>query len=128
MNPYLEDGAVVAVREKPPRTVHVLGKVQRPGHFELPDDHDLRMLDAVALAGGRTLQLADKIRVVRQVPGRSSPVVVKASVREAKRGGDANLRLAPGDVVSVEETPATFAVETLRDLVRFGFSAAVPFF
>ena len=47
-------------------------------------------------------------------------------MREAKRGGAANLLLAPGDVVSVEETPLTFTVSTIQNFIRFGFSAAIP--
>jgi hypothetical protein len=34
--------------------------------------------------------------------------------------------LAPGDVVSVEETPLTFTVGTIQSFVRFGFSSAIP--
>jgi polysaccharide export outer membrane protein len=127
-NCRLQDGAVVSVATRPPRTIHVMGKVKRPDQFELPNQGDLRVLDALALAGGRSLQVADKVRVVRTVPGRSQPVVIHLSVRAAKRDNAANVRLAAGDVVSVEETPVTFAVETLQNLVRFGFSAATPLF
>jgi polysaccharide biosynthesis/export protein len=54
------------------------------------------------------------------------PVVIECSIRAAKRGGNANLVLAPGDVVSVEETPLTFTVGTIQNFVRFGFSSAIP--
>jgi polysaccharide export outer membrane protein len=127
-NCRLQDGAVVSVATRPPRTIHVMGKVNRPDQFELPSQGDLRVLDAIALAGGRSLQVADKVRVVRTVPGRSEPVVVNLSVRAAKRNHAANVRLAPGDLVSVEETPVTFTIEMLQNLVRFGFSAAMPVF
>ena len=76
----------------------------------------------------RTLEIADKVHIIRQLPNRPEPVVIEASVREAKREGASNIRLAAGDVVSVEETPVTFVVGTFREFVRFGFSAAIPGF
>jgi len=122
----LRDGAVVMAPRQKPTAVHVIGLVREPDRFEIPPDEEVRLLDALAMAGGRTLQLADKVRVVRTAPGREEPVIIDVSVAEAKRSTQANLRLAPGDVVSVEETPLTFTIETLRSFIRFGFSAAIP--
>jgi len=120
------DGSVIMVREREPKTIQVIGLVRKPDQFKIPTDQEVRLLDAIALAGGRTLQFADKVQVVRQLDSMNEPVVIAASVREAKRGGPSNLRLAPGDVVSVEETPLTFTIGTIQSFVRFGFSAAVP--
>ena len=125
---YVEDGATVMVMPKPKQFIHVIGLVRQADQFEMPDDQELRLLDAIALAGGRTLEIADKVHIIRQLPNRPEPVVIEASVREAKRDGASNIRLAAGDVVSVEETPVTFVVGTFREFVRFGFSAAMPGF
>lgn len=127
-NLVVEDGATVMVMKRPKRFIHVIGLVKKADQFEMPDDQELRLLDAVALAGGRTIEIADKVHIVRQLPDRVEPVVIEASFREAKQDGTANIRLAAGDVVSVEETPLTFVVGTVRDFVRFGFSAAIPGF
>ena len=124
----VRDGTVVKVRSRPPRTVQVIGLVKKPDQFEIPVDEEMRLLDAIAKAGGRTLQIADKVRVIRRVPESNESVTISSSVREAKRGGDANLRLAAGDVVSVEQTPTTFVVDTLKSFIRFGFSSGVPGF
>jgi len=86
----------------------------------------VRLLDAIALANGRTMQLADKVHVIRQLDTMKEPILIAASMKEAKRGGPANLRLGPGDIVSVEETPLTFTVGTIRSFIRFGFSSAIP--
>ncbi len=122
----LPDGCVVMVPARPLRAVYVLGLVNKAGQYEMPPDKDLYLLDALALAGGRTLQVADNVRVVRQVPGREAPVVINASVRRAKKDRQENLRLAAGDVVSVEETPLTFSIETIRSFIRFGFTGGIP--
>ena len=122
----IDDGAVVVVRKRKPRMIHVIGLVNQPDEFELPPDQEVRVLDALAKAGGRTLQVADKVHVIRTVPGRPAPVVIDISVAEAKRDGRANIRLAAGDVVSVEETPVSFFVATVRDFIRFGFTTGIP--
>lgn len=124
----LQDGATIMVKERPERFLHVIGLVKKADQFEIPDDQELHLLDAIALAGGRTLSIADKIQIIRKVPGQAEPVVIQASVIKAKRDSTSNIRLAAGDVVSVEETPTTFVVGTVRDFVRFGFSSALPGF
>ena len=52
--------------------------------------------------------------------------MINASIREAKLIDQANVRLAAGDVVSVEETPLTFVLDTLHKFARVGFSATIP--
>lgn len=124
----LRDGSTVMVMPRPKRYIHVIGLVNQANQFEMPENTDVRLLDAIAMAGNRKLEIADKVHVIRQVPGRAEPVVIEASIREAKLDGASNIRLAPGDVVSVEETPTTFVIGTMRDLFRFGFSSAIPGF
>lgn len=127
-NLRLRDGAVVMVHPRPNRTVQVIGLVREPQQLKMPDDQEMRLLDAVAQAGGLTLQVANKVRVIRRVPGRNEPVVIQTTIRAAKSSGSSNLLLAAGDVVSVEETPLTFSVEMLRSFIRFGFSSSIPGF
>lgn len=125
---HLEDGSVVMVMKRPLRAVYVGGLVRKPGQYEMPKDTDLYLLEAISIAEGRTLQIADQVTIVRRVPGEQEPIVIKASVREANESGIANLKLAPGDVVHVDETPMTFTVQTLKDLFRFGFTSGLPAF
>lgn len=125
---YVPDGSVVRVQEQPPQVIHVIGLVNRPDNFEIEPGQEVRLLNALAMAGGRTLQLADKVFVTRNLPGHDQAVTIQASVRRAKRDRAANIRLAAGDVVSVEETAATFIVDTARQFLRFGFSSVIPMF
>jgi len=124
----LGDGDVVMVHAKQPRVIHVMGLVRKPAEFELPPNEDIRLLDAIAMAGGRTLQIADKVRIIRQLPGEDEPILIDTSVREAKRNAAANIRLAAGDLVSLEETPITMAVQAFSGIFRFGLSASTPLF
>jgi len=122
----LHDGSTVMVMKRPKRFIHVIGLVKKADQFEMPEGQELRLLAALALAGGRTLSIADKVHVIRQIPGQQEPIVISASVARAKRDKSSNIRLAAGDVVSVEETPITFIVGTMREFIRFGFSSTIP--
>jgi len=123
----LRDGSVVMVMKRPDEYVHVMGLVKKADQFKLPDDQELRLLDAIAMAGGRSIEIADKVRIIRRAGNPDAPpILIQASVREAKQDASANLRLASGDVVSIEETPTTFVVGTIREFVRFGFTSAIP--
>ncbi|WP_153556611.1 polysaccharide biosynthesis/export family protein [Roseimaritima sediminicola] len=122
----LLDGSVVSVTREPKRVVSVMGLVNKPDQIEMPDGEDLTLLDAIAQAGGTTLSIADKVHIIRSVPETGGTTVIEASLANARSGGPDNLRLAPGDVVSVEETPSTVALQTIRSFFRVGFSAAIP--
>ncbi len=121
----VEDGGVVRIEKRDPDPVHLIGLVKKPDQYKFPIGKELRVTDAVALAGGTSLAIADKIFVVRRVPQSSETAVIKVSLREAKRNAQANLRLEPGDVVSVENTVATALYETFN-IVRFNVSAGLP--
>jgi polysaccharide export outer membrane protein len=105
-----------------------MGLVNEPKQIEILPGEDIRVLDALAMAKGRKFELADKVHVTRQVPGKPEPVVIEVSVREAKKNGRANLILGAGDIVSVEETPLTFVVGAIQQVLRFGVSGSVPLF
>lgn len=124
----IRDGSVIMVREQDPKKIQVIGLVRKADQFEIPRDQEIRLLDAIALANGRTMELADKVHVIRNIEQGQKSIVIAASVREAKRNAASNILLAPGDVVSVEETPLTFTVGTIREFIRFGFSSAIPGF
>jgi polysaccharide export outer membrane protein len=123
---HVEDGSVVVVLEKTKQSVSVIGLVRRPDNYELPTDEALRVLDAIALAGGLRVSVANRVRVIRRMQDQEDPIVIDVSLRTAKRDGKENLVLAAGDIVSVEETPTTFVVETVRGFLRFGFTSAIP--
>jgi len=120
----IEDGATVMIKPRPKQAVQVLGLVKRPGQFELEPDQEMRLLDAVAMAGGLDTELANRVIVVRQVKESGDSVVIDATIRGAKSDHLENLVLAPGDVVSVEETPLTFVARELNKYVRLGVSAS----
>lgn len=116
------DMIMAVPREK--EMVYVTGLVTKPGQYEMPVKSEVRLLDAVAMAGGCSSPVADKVLVIRRVPGRPEPVPIGASLSTAKRDGRENLVLGAGDVVSVEQTPATAITDTFMKLFRVSFGVA----
>lgn len=124
----LSDGDVVVVNEREPRYIYVMGLVNDPKEIEIPFGQDLHLLQALTAAGGRKFALADKVHIIRRLPHLGEPIVIEASVRQAKNHGPANLVLGAGDIVSVEETPLTLVAGALQQFMRFGVSGSVPLF
>jgi len=120
----LNDRDVVMVPERKKEVFHVTGLVKKPGQFEVPIDQDVHLLDAISMAGGMNSPVADKIFVIRRLEGRLEPVVIQASFAEAKHNGAENIRLAAGDTITIERTPATIVVDTLSKLIRFSVGLA----
>jgi polysaccharide export outer membrane protein len=121
---HLGDRDIVMVMPRDKELVFVSGLVNKPGQFDLPTKQELRLLDAIAMAGGLSSNVADKVLIIRHVPNRPEPVPIRASIAAAKRNGQENLVLGPGDVVSVEQTPATAVVDALMKLLRFSVGVA----
>ena len=103
----LQDGDIVRVETRDPVPISVIGLVRKPGQYEMPVNQPLHVLDALALAGERSNAWADKIIITRHVRSEREPVVIQTSVAAAQHDDASNIRLAPGDIVSVEQTPGT---------------------
>ena len=68
--------------------------------------------------------MAEDVLVIRQMPGQKEPVRIAVSIQAAKNGRD-NLALAPGDTVTVEQTPATVRSDVIRTFFRVAVGANV---
>lgn len=123
----LQDGATVNVERRDPEAIRVVGLVHKPDRYKYPVGEELRVLDAIALANGTSNKAANKVFIVRQLPGQQQPAVIQTSIRAAKRQGEMNLKLAPGDIVSVEQTPTTVLLDSIM-LIRFGVGASLGTF
>ncbi|MDA1018536.1 MAG: polysaccharide biosynthesis/export family protein [Planctomycetota bacterium] len=121
------DGAVVFVERRDPPPVTVMGLVKHPGPLKYPIGKDLRVLDAVSMAGGRSLSMADKIYIIRARPDSTKSDVINVSIRTAKGSLKSNVLLKPGDTVSVEHTPITMLAEWIQ-ILRFGIGTSVGLF
>jgi polysaccharide export outer membrane protein len=90
----------------------------------MPLDQDIHLLDAIAMAGGMKSPVADKILIVRREDKQAQPIFIKASMSKAKKNGLENIRLAAGDTISIEQTPATAVVDAFNKLFRVSLGLA----
>lgn len=121
------DGGVIMVEKRDPEVIYVQGLVKKPDRYEFPVGEDLRLLDAISLAGGMSNQLANKIYVVRKTDEGQNPNVIEVSYRAATHSADSNLILGPGDVIKVAHTPGTVMMEALN-IIRFGINGSTTIF
>ncbi|MCH8839733.1 MAG: SLBB domain-containing protein [Planctomycetes bacterium] len=120
----LGDRDIVKISSRTEDFIFVTGLVTRPGQFEMPLDQDIHLLDAIAMAGGTNSPVADTVLVIRRDDDQAEPVIIKASLIKAKKNGLENIRLAAGDTISIEQTPATVVVDTFNKLFRFSLGVA----
>ncbi|HJT79698.1 MAG TPA: polysaccharide biosynthesis/export family protein [Chthoniobacterales bacterium] len=83
------------------RRFTMLGQVNRPGSYEMPDGspQGIDLLEAVAMAGGYT-----RIAAPERVSVRRGSQVLKVDAKRMARGDHAGFTVQPGDTVTVGES------------------------
>lgn len=92
----------ISLRESRSRKFFVYGEVVRPGGY--PYENDLTVVKAISIAGGFTKYgSSSKVKVLRHRANGTSDTI-KVDVKRAMDGAPgADLRMEPGDIVSVSE-------------------------
>lgn len=110
-------GATVTFEQSPGRSIRVIGVIGDRA-VDVPPGRNVRLLDALALAGGPSYShwISNRVDIIRRVPGKNETVRIRASIRKAKKQDSENILLAPNDIVSVEENLVTFTLSTLGGL------------
>ncbi|HVF70750.1 MAG TPA: polysaccharide biosynthesis/export family protein [Chthoniobacterales bacterium] len=90
------------------RRFTVLGQVNRPGSFEMPDGSPsgIDLLEAIAMAGGYT-RIAAPERITVRRKGANGDEVMKVDGKRLARGtggGNTNFKVLPGDTITVGES------------------------
>ena len=91
------------------RRFTVLGQVNRPGSYEMPETSPggIDLLEAIAMAGGYTrIAAPERVSVRRRGTGRGKDEVLRVNAKRLERG-DAragNFRVLPGDTITVAES------------------------
>src|SRR3954468_5364179 len=86
------------------RRFTVLGQVNRPGSYEMPEGTSggIDLLEAIAIAGGYT-----RIAAPERITVRRSDKVMKVDAKKLARGSggtNSNFRVEPGDTITVAES------------------------
>ena len=109
----LQEGDSVSVQPPYEQSVAVVGLVNRPGNMPYPPNTRLRLIEAIAFAGGLDLVADPRFVTVYRLQADGTVKGVTLQLVNPKKKQqltqDLTLALRPGDVVSVESTPRTRA-------------------
>ncbi|MFN2542117.1 MAG: polysaccharide biosynthesis/export family protein [Chthoniobacterales bacterium] len=88
------------------RRFTVLGQVNRPGSYEMPEGSPggIDLLEAVAMAGGYTRIAAPERISIRRQSGSGGDQIVKVDAKRLARKGGSGFIVQPGDTVTVAES------------------------
>ena len=88
------------------RRFSVLGQVNRPGNYEMPDGSPggIDLLEAIAMAGGYTRIAAPERVNVRRHPATGSDQIFKVNAKRFTKGSGGSFLVEPGDTVTVGES------------------------
>jgi polysaccharide export outer membrane protein len=103
---YLVSAQVlVFIEQYHPRKVSLVGEVMKPGKYDLPEEKEITLLEAIALAGGFTKDASiGSIKIMRKENGKQ--VIIKVNVRDITVNGrkDKDIVLQPDDAIVVPES------------------------
>ena len=102
---YLTNPQVtVTVMEFSKRRFTVLGEVQKPGSYDMPDQQDVTVLQAIGMAGGYTrIANPGKVTLMRKTEGKQRTFQLNAK-RMASGHTESAFPVLPGDVITVAES------------------------
>jgi protein involved in polysaccharide export with SLBB domain len=104
---YLVSAQVlVFIEQYHPRKVSLVGEVMRPGKYDMPEEKDLTLLEAIALAGGFTKDASiGSVRVMRKLEN-GKQVTIKVNVKDITLKGrkDKDIVLKPDDAIVIPES------------------------
>mgnify|MGYP001197725156 CR=1 FL=1 len=117
-------GAVVDFQQRPPGQIKMTGVISNQV-IDIPVGRSLRLTDAITMSGGQRYSnwIMDSVTISRYVPSEKKRVLIKGSLRRARKDPVENLVLAPNDIVNVDENILTFTMSTVSGLVGLGTQA-----
>jgi polysaccharide export outer membrane protein len=88
------------------RRFTMLGQVNRPGSYEMPEGspEGIDLLEAIAMAGGYTRIAAPERITIRRKSSTGADQVIKVDAKRLAGGHRANFVVQPGDTISVGES------------------------
>jgi polysaccharide export outer membrane protein len=87
------------------RTFTVLGEVQKPGAFDMPDRTNVSLLQAIGMAGGYTrMANPSSVTVKRKVKDAETIFRLNAKKMATASGPNSSFEIQPDDVITVSES------------------------
>jgi protein involved in polysaccharide export with SLBB domain len=121
----LQNGDIVSVEQKKMKPIFVSGSVNKPGEFPIPLGRELRVLEAIGMAGGVLAASEPNNALLSRRPDGKAPIVIHIELDRAARIPQENLALMEGDVITVVEDAASHRRRAIRQFLRLGFTPIV---
>src|SRR5437870_7520181 len=88
------------------RRFTMLGQINRPGSYEMPDGspEGIDLLEAVAMAGGYTRIAAPERISIRRHSNADRDEIIRVDAKRLARGDRGNFTVLPGDAITVGES------------------------
>jgi len=88
------------------RRFTMLGQINRPGSYEMPDGspEGIDLMEAVAMAGGYTRIAAPERISVRRHANSGKDEIIRVDAKRLARGDRGNFTVLPGDAITVGES------------------------
>ncbi len=88
------------------RRFSILGQVNRPGSYEMPESSPggIDLLEAIAMAGGYTRIAAPERVTVRRHSSAAGDQIFKVNAKRFTKGNGGGFRVEPGDTITVGES------------------------
>ena len=88
------------------RRFTMLGQINRPGSYEMPDGspEGIDLLEAIAMAGGYTRIAAPERVSVRRHSNSGRDEIIRVDAKRLARGDRGNFTVLPGDAITVGES------------------------
>ena len=88
------------------RRFTMLGQINRPGSYEMPDGspEGIDLMEAVAMAGGYTRIAAPERISVRRHSSSGKDEIIRVDAKRLARGDRGNFTVLPGDAITVGES------------------------
>ena len=102
---FVNAQVLVFIEAYHPKQVSVMGEVEKPGKFDMPDEKDMTLLEAIAMAGGFTEDAAiNKTRIMRMENGTKKTIRINVKDITEKGQKEKDIVLEPDDIVFVPES------------------------
>jgi len=88
------------------RRFTMLGQINRPGSYEMPDGspEGIDLLEAVAMAGGYTRIAAPERISIRRHSNAGKDEIIRVDAKRLARGDRGNFTVLPGDAITIGES------------------------
>lgn len=117
----LMPGDVIAVPE--PRQFSIIGEVNKPGKYDMSNEKQMTVLDAIAMSGGFTKNAnTDGTKIIRVKNGQKSTIMVNVKDIIEKGLSEKDIVLEPDDIVAVPEPRQVSVIGEVKNPGKYEMS------